>query len=308
MQPYLNWEMFQVSFDHSNPSLGSTVHVFYRPNINHQYTSSLQAPPEDIPWYFVIGLFKVNEHHMQVSLPFSIFFYHSSYKMNGFSSRSSRHESKLILRDGHPSSHPHLHHSLPDLHTFFASTLPWTSPFHHQSPLWPPKLPLDTPKTFEATSLMQLAALFHMASASPLPLQSPILINFSPISRERAGVKPPHLILGRSDAIFFLLALLISRSITKSLCWVIWLVSGDKRFAGDYLAFAGVGCSPELLFVVLVLAGAKENRERGSPFAGPREVSGRRSFRLPDQRLRPVAGWFSRMLADRRWLVLRLSN
>ncbi|KAG5598890.1 hypothetical protein H5410_030260 [Solanum commersonii] len=101
------------------------------------------------------------------------------------------------------------------------STLPWTSPFHHQSPLWPPKLPLDTPKTFEATSLMQLAALFHMTSASPLPLQAPIPINFSPISRERAGVKPPHLILGRSDAIFFLLVLLISRSITKSLCWVV---------------------------------------------------------------------------------------
>ncbi|KAG5599405.1 hypothetical protein H5410_030775 [Solanum commersonii] len=77
----------------------------------------LQAPPEDIPRYFVIGLFKVNEHHVKVSPPFSIFFYQSAHKMNGFGSRSSRHESKLILRDGHPSSHPHLYHSLPDLHT-----------------------------------------------------------------------------------------------------------------------------------------------------------------------------------------------
>ncbi|KAG5617424.1 hypothetical protein H5410_017248 [Solanum commersonii] len=141
-------------------------------------------------------------------------------------------------------------------------------PIPPPSPLWPPKLPLDTPKTFEATFLMQLTALFHMASASPLPLQAPIPINFSPISRERAGVKPPHLILGRSNAIFFLLALLISRSITKSLCWVIWLVSGDKQFAGAYLAFAGVGCSPKLLSVVHILAGAKETRERSSPFAG----------------------------------------
>ncbi len=92
-------------------------------------------------------------------------------------------------------------------------------------------------------------------------------------------------------------------------------------FAGDYLAFAGVGCSLlaarwseqlELLFVVVVLTGAEEKRERGSPVgAGPRAASGRRGLRLlarrTDRRRRPVAGWFSRLLAGRRRSLLRLS-
>ncbi|KAH0652511.1 hypothetical protein KY289_030189 [Solanum tuberosum] len=47
------------------------------------------------------------------------------------------------------------------------------------------------------------------------------------------------------------------------------LLSSSMGFAGDYLAFVGVGCSP-LLFVVVVLTGAEEKRERGSPVgAGP---------------------------------------
>ena len=69
------------------------------------------------------------------------------------------------------------------------------------------------------------------------------------------------------------------------------LLSASMRFAGDYLSFAGVVCLPlaarwseqlELLFVVVVLTGAEEKRERGSPVrSGPR----------------PFSGWFSRLLA-----------
>ncbi|KAH0655150.1 hypothetical protein KY290_030943 [Solanum tuberosum] len=89
-------------------------------------------------------------------------------------------------------------------------------------------------------------------------------------------------------------------------------------FAGDYLAFAGVWLLAaswseqlELLFVVVVLTGAEEKRERGSPIgAGPRAASGRRGLRLlarrTDRRRRPVAGWFSRLLAGRHRSLLRL--
>ncbi|KAG5584099.1 hypothetical protein H5410_044533 [Solanum commersonii] len=64
-----------------------------------------------------------------------------------------------------------------------------------------------------------------------------------------------------------------------------------------------------LLFMSSLERRRTEREARRSPVgAGPREVSGRRSLRLPDRKRRPVAGWFSQLLADRRWLVFRLSS
>lgn len=107
------------------------------------------------------------------------------------------------------------------LAAFFTFILPWTSPFHHQLPRWLPMLPLDIPSTSLVASPMQLIVLFHILFASPLLFQAPIAINFSPITRERAGIKPPNLIFGRSYKFFFFLSRLISKSIIKNLCWVV---------------------------------------------------------------------------------------
>uniref|UniRef100_M1CET5 Uncharacterized protein n=1 Tax=Solanum tuberosum TaxID=4113 RepID=M1CET5_SOLTU len=91
-------------------------------------------------------------------------------------------------------------------------------------------------------------------------------------------------------------------------------------FVGEYLAFAGVGCSPlagqSSWSCCLLFSSSLEGRrkrERGSPVgAGPRAASGRRGLRLlariTDQRRRPVADWFSRQLAGRRRSLLRLSS
>ncbi|KAK4709030.1 hypothetical protein R3W88_029955 [Solanum pinnatisectum] len=80
------------------------------------------------------------------------------------------------------------------------------------------------------------------------------------------------------------------------------LLSSSMGFAGDYLAFcwnwllaAHWSEQLELLFVVVVITGAEEKRERGSPVgAGPRVASGRHDLRLlarrKDRRQRLVSG------------------
>uniref|UniRef100_A0A0V0HXN9 Putative ovule protein n=1 Tax=Solanum chacoense TaxID=4108 RepID=A0A0V0HXN9_SOLCH len=94
----------------------------------------------------------------------------------------------------------------------------------------------------------------------------------------------------------------------------IWLVSPVITLPSPELAtrrsLIGTAGAP---VVVFVFTGAEANRERGSPVgAGPRDASGRRDLHLLARRMgrrrRPVAGWFSRLLSDRRCSVLRLRD